>query len=101
MLGPPFQEPHWWLAFWFSELEILAELDEPGMGYIGKLNEKYFVPCINIIVICVPKIMFIKGSRDPGISLISKMSEFNDLNLVEQKLIFSFLGFSKDRFYFH
>jgi hypothetical protein len=39
MLGPPFEEPHWWLRFWFNKLELLVELDEPGMGHIRKLNE--------------------------------------------------------------
>ena len=57
MLGPPFQEPHWWLAFWFSKLEILAELDEPGMRHIGILDEQYVVPRINIIIIIILKRM--------------------------------------------
>jgi hypothetical protein len=39
MDGPPFKEPKWWLAFKFSELELRIELDEPGIGHIGKLNE--------------------------------------------------------------
>jgi hypothetical protein len=39
MLGPPSQEPHWWLAFWFSKLEILVEFDEPGMRHIGELDK--------------------------------------------------------------
>jgi hypothetical protein len=48
----------------------IYELDEPGMGHIRKLNEKYFIPSINIIIICVPKIMFIKRSSNPEISPI-------------------------------
>ncbi len=101
MDGPPFEKPKRWLALRFSKLELRIELDEPGMGHFRKLNEKYFIPCINIIIVCVPKTMFIKRSSNPGISPISEMSKFNDLNLVEQKLIFSFWSFSIDRFYFH
>ena len=45
--------------------------------------------------------MLIKGLRNPGISPISKMSKFNDLSLVEQKLIFSFLGSELPWFIFY
>ena len=101
MLGPPFQEPHWWLAFWFSELEILVELDEPGMRHIGILDEQYVVPRINIIIIIVLKRMIFEGLGVPRMAPISQMSKFNDFYLMEKDLVFSGWGFSKDGLYFY
>jgi hypothetical protein len=51
MLGPPFNKPHGWLTFWFNKVIRLMPLDEPGMRHIIKLIQKYFVPCIDVIII--------------------------------------------------